>query len=187
MTLRIMVDLETMSTAANAAIVSIGACANDGRPDFEVRVDLASCMKAGLVVDASTIGWWLQQGDEARAALRDDPKSIETALLRFDDWLHGDMDAPAYSSKPVECELWGFPAQFDVTILEQAYKALGLATPWHYRAPRCLRTAAALFPKAERVLPNKERGHGGAAHTALADAKAQMEWLGNILAAGAIT
>lgn len=181
--LRVMLDLETLSTAANAAILSIGACANDGRPDFCRNVDLATCMQAGLKVDASTIQWWMQQSDEARAAFQPpagrEGWSLREALESFAAWLRAPVDGETVRGQ-VECELWAFPAQFDVTILGEAYKALGMKEPWHYRAPRCLRTAAALFPGVERVLPNKERGHGGAAHTALADAKAQMEWLEKI-------
>lgn len=176
MTLRIMLDLETMSTSANAAIVSIGACANDGRPDFYMRVDLESCMHAGLKVDASTIMWWMQQNDEARKALYDGARSLRDALLLFAHWLGQSMHTtsdPGEAYGQVECELWAYPAQFDVTILSEAYKAFGKKEPWHYRAPRCLRTAAALFPGVERVKADTE-------HDALSDAKAQMAWLEKI-------
>lgn len=183
MTLRIMLDLETMSTSANAAIVSIGACANDGRPDFYMRVDLESCMHAGLKVDASTIQWWMQQSDEARKALFADTVPLRAALYEFDFWLGVVLPrirASEINFKQVECELWAYPAQFDVTILGEAYKALGKKEPWHYRAPRCLRTAAALFPGVERVKADTE-------HDALSDAKAQMVWLEKIdLALGAM-
>ena len=174
MTLRVMLDLETLSTSANAAIVSIGACANDGRPDFYVRVDLATCMQAGLKVDASTIQWWMQQSDAARKALFEDVRPLRDALLLFAHWLGSGTHAKDEGYGQVECELWAYPAQFDVTILGEAYKALGKKEPWHYRAPRCLRTAAALVPEVERITSSTE-------HDALADAKAQMCWLGGIL------
>lgn len=175
MTLRIMLDLETMSTSANAAIVSIGACANDGRPDFYMRVDLESCMNAGLKVDASTIQWWMQQSDEARKALCIEAWSLEDTLVMFSAWLGAtnNVSLDPIAFKQVECELWAYPAQFDLTILGEAYNALGRPQPWHYRAPRCLRTAAALFPGVERVKADTE-------HDALSDAKAQMAWLEKI-------
>lgn len=168
-----MLDLETMSTHANAAIVSMGACANDGRPDFYARVDLQSCMALGLKVDASTIMWWLQQEKAAQLALCGQGHSLSGALQNFAKWLKLNNQSDD-DHKPVECELWAFPASFDVTILEQAYKALGMRTPWHYRAPRCLRTAAALFPNVPKVTATTK-------HDALADAKAQMQWLEAIL------
>ena len=56
-----MIDLETMSTSANAAIVAIGACTFDrdfGVDDkFYVSVDLETCIKKGFGIDGSTIMW----------------------------------------------------------------------------------------------------------------------------------
>lgn len=168
MTLRIMLDLETMSTASNAAITQIGACANDGRPPFKATVTLRSSMKAGLHVDASTIMWWMQQSDEARASLCDAAQPLDEALLSFASWLE-------YQGKPIECELWAFPAQFDVTILGEAYRAEDMTIPWHYRAPRCLRTAVALSGV-------EKPAESGVKHDALADAQWQMGWLDVVLA-----
>lgn len=167
-----------MSQASNAAILSIGACANDGRPDFYVRVDLATSISSGLHVDASTIKWWMSQEDSARQSLFQETRTLRDSLLLFAHWLGETMHNPnapenVYSTEVV-CELWGYPAQFDLTILGGAYRALEMKIPWHYRAPRCLRTAAALFPSIERVQPK-------VAHDSLEDAKAQMQWLENIL------
>jgi hypothetical protein len=168
MTLRIMFDLETMSTAANAAITQIGACANDGREPFKATVTLHSSMSAGLKVDGSTIMWWMQQSDEARASICDASQPLREALIAFSSWL-------GYQGKPVECELWAYPAQFDVTILGEAYRALAMTQPWHYRAPRCLRTAVALAPGVEKPTDV------GVKHDALVDAQYQMAWLDVVL------
>ena len=181
MTLRIMLDLETMSTAANAAIVQIGACANDGRDDFSIRVRLASSVKAGLSIDPYTVEWWLTQSDAARTSVFgakavEDRRSLEFALHSFANWLgtHHNNDG-TLGAQPVECELWALPAQFDVTILGEAYRALNMTPPWHYRAPRCLRTLTSLFPDVPRIKSELE-------HDALADAKAQMQYLEALLA-----
>lgn len=169
MPLRVMLDLETMSTAANAAIVQIGACANDGRSDFQVNVDLASSMKAGLTIDPDTIKWWFAQSDEARASVSRTGFTLDEALSSFSAWLRGGKLGA------IDCELWAFPAAFDVTILSSAYRAVGLKEPWHYRSPRCLRTLAAICPEVPRVTPT-------VAHDALADAKAQMKWAEQMIA-----
>ena len=73
-----MIDLETLSTAADAAILSIGIQPFDPRGEgidpaagLVIHVDLQACMNAGLRVDASTIMWWMTQSDDARAALVD--------------------------------------------------------------------------------------------------------------------
>lgn len=92
MTTAISIDIETMSTAPNAAIASIGACrfaiGGDGIGDwigdtFHVHVSLANCQRHGLAIDASTVLWWLGQDDNARSALiggQQDAAPLVTAL-----------------------------------------------------------------------------------------------------------
>lgn len=173
MTLRIMLDLETMSLKSNAAIVSIGACANDGRPDLSLNVYLTSSAAAGLNVDPDTMLWWIKAGKEVQKALIHETRTLEEALTSFSDWLGTNLEDP---SKGVECELWAKPAAFDVVILGSAYAALGKRVPWHYRAPRCLRTALALAPHIDSMQPESDFKH-----TALNDAKYQMGQLEQVL------
>ena len=69
----IMLDLETMGTGPNAAIVAIEAaafCPHEHRVlgnSFYMPVGLASAVQGGGVMDVGTVQWWLQQGPEARA------------------------------------------------------------------------------------------------------------------------
>ena len=92
MTTEIMLDLETMGTGPDAAIIAIAAVEFDretgklGREFYEV-VDLASAMAAGSTVEASTILWWMQQSDEARGEFRRAGIEIREALIRFAVWL----------------------------------------------------------------------------------------------------
>lgn len=172
-TLRVMLDLETMSTAANAAITQIGACTNDGREPFKATVTLHSSMAAGLRVDGSTIMWWMQQSDEARKSICDSTQPLKEALIAFASWLGYEGGRTG-----VVCELWAYPAQFDVTILGEAYRACGFdVPPWHYRAPRCLRTLALVCPSVDKAL-----FEASVEHDALSDAQAQMCWLDAMLA-----
>ena len=73
--MHLMLDLETLSTAGDAAILQIGivpfeiggeGMAGDG---LNINVDPDACMMAGLRVDWSTVHWWLNQSAEARATL----------------------------------------------------------------------------------------------------------------------
>lgn len=85
----LMLDLETMSNKGNAAIVSIGAVAFEPStgelgPEFYLTVDLVSCEKLGLHIDADTVLWWMKQSSEARAAIVDeDSRTIQSALLAY--------------------------------------------------------------------------------------------------------
>jgi DNA polymerase III epsilon subunit-like protein len=62
----VMVDIETMGNESYSSIVSIGALEFDletgetGR-EFYVNVDLQSCIDVGLILNASTVMWWMSQ------------------------------------------------------------------------------------------------------------------------------
>lgn len=159
--MHVMLDLETMGNSAQAPIIAIGAVEFDanglGHTFYEV-VDLESSMRLGLHPDASTIMWWMQQSDEARAAFKRPGVQLVEALTNFANWL-----AP-------NVELWGNGAAFDNAILSSSYRAANLMQPWKFWNDRCYRTVKAMYPqiKLERV---------GTYHNALDDAKSQAEHL----------
>lgn len=161
-TAHIMVDLETMSTRPDAAIVSIGAVAfNSERimDSFYVRVDLQSCIDAGLRVDGETVYWWLKQSREAREALEYHRLDIREALEKFSSWRRDYLLQG----------LWGNGASFDNAILSTAHRKLDLPqTP--YFIDRCFRTVKSLFPKVD--VPDE-----GTIHDALSDAAWQARYM----------
>lgn len=160
----IMLDLETLSTKSNAAIIAIGAVKFklDGEigEKFYQRVDAQSSEDAGLHISASTVMWWLQQSPQAQKALFVNPVPLRHALLSFHEFYGEDSSIP----------LWGNGANFDNVVLGNAYQACGLKAPWSFRANRCYRTIRNLYTG---VLPKME----GVAHDALADAVYQAECL----------
>ena len=153
----IMLDLETMGNNPNAAIVAIGAVrfSFEGLLDeFYVPVDLSSCVDAGLVMDASTVLWWMNQSDEARSYITQNGVPLSRALGEFSDWI---------GKNPI---VWGCGADFDNVILSNAYHALSLPLPWKFYNNRCYRTLKSLnkHVKMNRV---------GTYHNAVDDAKSQ--------------
>jgi DNA polymerase III epsilon subunit-like protein len=169
----VMVDLETLGTAPNAAIIQLGAVkfALEG-PEvvaqrvpgvvdnfFEATVAAQSAIFAGGSVDPDTVAWWRQRPEQTRAVVESDAERLCVVLSRFAHWL-GDVEA-----------LWAHGASFDVPILESAFRSLGLSVPWRYTKVRDTRT---LFWAAES-LSNWKRPRRETAHTALADAVAQAE------------
>lgn len=162
MELEAMIDLETLGTGNNACILSIGAVLFDPQGDrihskFEVHVDPASCVAAGLQMDASTVVWWLDpERDAARNELtkHKNRSTLVDALSKTSKFLVNDI--------PV----WGNGATFDNVILRSAYKAAGMACPWMFWNDRCYRTIKSLYPgvKLERV---------GTHHSAVDDAASQ--------------
>ena len=162
----VMVDLETMGTGPDAAIVAIGAVAFDPSTntlgqEFYMVVDLESSVKAGLVMTAGTVMWWLKQADAARAALGRDTTPLDVALSAFQTWY------------PQGANLWGNGSDFDNVILASAYRAVGLRQPWPYHGNRCYRTLKNLTPV--------DMVRVGVHHNALDDAKTQAQHAMDIL------
>lgn len=160
----IMLDLETMGSGPNAAIVAIGAIEMDLERHllgerFYAVVDLASSIAAGGVMDPSTVLWWMRQSDDARQALLEDGEPIETVLQLLADWL-------GESAPPEEIRIWGNGAAFDNVILAEAYRRLDMEVPWKFWHDRCYRTLKAQHPGVPA--PNT-----GTKHNAIDDAERQ--------------
>lgn len=163
----IMVDLETMGSKPGSAIASIGAVAFDpvvgtmGAEFYQV-VDLVSCERAGLTLDASTVYWWMGQSDAARDALRRSRTDIAVALQRFAWWIDD-------QAKGDRVRLWGHGGNFDEPMLAAAHLATGVGRPWNYSEGRCTRTLYELAGvELDRAAPE-----AGTHHNALDDAKVQ--------------
>ena len=170
MALDVMLDLETLGTGNNAVILSIGAVKFDLKGDtvdrefqFEIFIDPKTCTDAGLELDANTVMRWMHPDrSAARQVFVDKPLTkLRTALLAFDDWMGGD--------RPV----WGNGATFDNVILRNAYTAVGVRCPWHFRNDRCFRTMS-------NVLPRVEWERVGTHHSAVDDAATQALYLQRI-------
>lgn len=159
----VMIDLETMDNKPTAAITAIGAVwfnkeTGEILKEFYRKVDLQTSMDIGLTVSASTIQWWLKQGEEARLEMVKDGDSIWNVLAEFAQEFDGTE------------EVWGNGASFDNAILANAYSKVELDLPWKFWNDRCYRTVKTMHPdvKLERV---------GTFHNALDDAKSQANHL----------
>jgi hypothetical protein len=163
----IMIDLETMGTGSNAAIVAIGAVKFNSKgiaDEFYETVDLATSVEIGMEIEPDTEMWWLGQPDKARKAITRDATDIGIVLNKFTAWVGDDV------------KLWGNGADFDNVILANAYKLMGNRPPWAFYNNRCYRTVKNLLGKnIEYVKPKIP-------HHAFWDAKAQAEHLIKILA-----
>ena len=137
----IMLDLETMGTAPNAAIVAIGAVPFNALGVFQnysfyKTIALSSAVNWGGVIDPKTVTWWLQQNDAARNELVSAEGDMFDALREFSTWLH--------QFEP--CCVWGNGSDFDNVILSNAYLRNELKIPWDYRNNRCYRTFSNMMP-----------------------------------------
>lgn len=160
----IMLDLETVSTEPNAAIMQIGATTFDengqlNHPtqscNFNLRVSLQSALFAGLHMNPETVEWWKVQDALAKSAVGGDGEcvSLLMAVRKFSAWYHG------WKLKHEDVLIWSHGASFDIPVLKSAFNAVQIATPWHYRSERCTRT---LFKLAEELGWNAEAARGDA-------------------------
>lgn len=159
--MNVMLDLETMDTGSNAAIIAIGAVAftSDGiAARFYTEINLQSAVRSGGTIDGRTVMWWLKQSDAARDAFNDNDNapSMTDALYSFEKW---------FESVGGE-QVWGNGAMFDNAILGNAYRRLGQVIPWKFWNDMCYRTVKNLSPDIplERV---------GTYHNAVDDAESQ--------------
>lgn len=161
-----MVDIEGLGTVPETAILTIAAQEFDplrrdtyGR-EYYVRVDLES--QSNRVIDQNTIEWWATQPDIVKnEAFAEDNRLI----LR--DSLNG-----LYKLMWQAKRIWAQGPTYDMTILEHAYKSLGIPLPWKYFNVRDSRTLFGLTPNLESY---------PASHHALEDCRRQIKLLWDAL------
>jgi hypothetical protein len=136
----VMIDLETLATSTDAAILTIGAVKFDplglelkepAMDSFYCKVDLDSCDRIGLVTNDDTIAWWASQSKEAQEAAFDpeDRIDIEDAFARLYKFCWGAK------------RVWSNGSCFDIMICEHVFKKVGRAIPWKFWEIRDVRTA----------------------------------------------
>lgn len=172
----VMLDLETMSTRDNAAIVSIGAVKfnltevqtlEQILPDqkFFLNVSLNSCEEYGMDFEAGTVLWWLSRSKEVMLQLKDG-FHIGDALEMFLTFLE--------DSVAEDFLLFGNGATFDNVILRNAYQSCKILYPITRKQDACYRTIKRLNSDIPIV-------RYGVEHNALDDAISQMLHLQRML------
>lgn len=163
---QIMVDIETLSTAINCAIVSIGAIKfslSEGIQDrFKVNIDPVSCKKFGRAINKKTIDWWFEQPKAAREGWMTDPKPMDEALNTFADW-YG----------PKSRVIWSKGSYFDFPRLEDSFQACEIAIPWKYWDVYDYRTIINVLKIDDRKL----KSEGSVYHDAVSDCEEQLKVL----------
>lgn len=134
-----MLDIETFSTRSNAAVLTIGAIKFSRRgklypledmDTFYCRINKDSCEAVGLHIDIETINWWEKQNEDAKYEVFTNEERIplHLALIDLEKWIGPNK------------KIWGHGSVFDCTILDNAYRACGITTPWNFWDVRDTRT-----------------------------------------------
>lgn len=167
---QIMFDLETLGTAADAVILSIGAVRFDLNSEeiddagFYASVSIDSNLEYKRRIQEDTLIWWMGQEVAAQSVFHEKKQSLESALEEFSDWMGTDNNC-----------VWSNGADFDIPMLAHAYTSLRMETPWKHWNSRCFRTYKNL-PGAKAVATP----FVGIKHNALADAIHQARHLQHI-------
>jgi len=167
--LNVMIDLETLGTSPDAPILSIGAVyfgpdTGELGNKLHLKLDFVEACK-GRHIDPETVKWWMSQSDDARAALlQSSTEGKHSALYHLDRFL----------AKMGGVKVWGNGATFDISMLENLYRQLGMETPWKFYNVRDVRTVVAM---AEGIIDRSDFPFEGVKHDALADAIHQAKYV----------
>ncbi|CDH32753.1 3'-5' exonuclease [Xenorhabdus bovienii] len=173
----LMLDLETMGTATDSAIISIGAvffnpATGELGSSFYSPVDLTSSMQSGGAVDGDTIRWWLRQDSEARVAIAvDGLPSITEVLFELEEFVNKNTKYNTHRLK-----VWGNGASFDCVILRSAYEREKIKPFWRWCNDRDVRTIVELG-RATGFDPKYNMSFEGSRHNALDDAIHQAKYV----------
>lgn len=129
------IDMETLSTEHNAALLSVGAVIHNfgtGQQvdTFYANITPESSITAGLDVSESTKAWWAKQGQAAQDVLSVDQRPLRDVLVDFAKWLAGHGVQYAIGNGPRADNQW----------LESACKAVGMPSPIKYWGDLDMRT-----------------------------------------------
>ncbi len=163
MTTHATIDIETLGTSPDTVVLTIGGIKFDPMEDdglhseFYYRLNADEQIDMGRTVDEKTLEWWETQSEEVKAEALDtnDRIPVEETLKALNKWLVG-VD-----------KIWCQGPVFDIGILENLYKQIGLHHNWPFYIIRDSRTLFGLMDKD----PRKEIDF--TAHNALADAIVQ--------------
>jgi len=163
MTTAIMLDIETLSTAPNATVLSVGAVKfnpyTDDAPhsDMHWRLFIEEQQDLGRAVDESTLGFWAKQS----------PSVIEEAFGEQGRITVIDFMAQLNKYLSGSKSIWCHGPQFDMVILEDLFNDYNHHKSWHYYNVMDSRTLFNLMPVDPRKAIQQEL------HNALEDARYQ--------------
>tara|TARA_B100001057_G_scaffold94174_1_gene90620 strand:+ start:3062 stop:3577 length:516 start_codon:yes stop_codon:yes gene_type:complete len=160
--MHLMIDLETLATTPDAAILTIGACKFDPRSNdidatFYERIQLDTQENYDRTINEDTLAWWSKQ----------DKKVQEDAFGEGNDRIDlKDAMKKLYTFGLGTKNVWSHGSIFDVIIIENICQSFQQAVTWKFWEVRDTRT---LFDIADVSIRIEGK------HNALTDAMAQAK------------
>lgn len=185
----VMLDLETLGTSPSAAIVQIGAVLFEPKSGGRVLNNkifnrFVMVQEGAGHIDHSTLTFWLQEKAAPHLGknLAENAFPLDQVLAEFIEWPYwaltgNDPREPhvAYQGNTHPYNwwqqitgVWAKPSNFDIAILQSAFRLFGKAPPWNHRATRCMRTVLDILGH------NPQVAQVGTTHDAADDALYQV-------------
>ena len=174
----VMIDLETLSTHKDAAIIEIGAVefnkyTGEIGETFNVLISPSDWCKNNRHVDGETIQWWFKQTNDARKRFTQKQKDLEYVTLKhaLEKLKYFIMDCDTIDEDK-DVVVWGNGATMDIAILESAYNYFDIQIPWKYWAVNDVRTIVDLNPSVKQ----NTKFESGIKHSAVADCLYEIKY-----------
>ena len=159
-----MIDLESLGTRPDCAILTLGAVKfdpytpNGFGETLYFRIDVDEQLELGREIQQDTLDWWAKQADDVReeALGEHDRISLESMYHQLNKFLVGVGN------------IWCQGPAFDIVILENIYRQKGWPTPWQFWQIRDSRTLFGVHGDP------REKGKAGL-HNALEDSISQAQ------------
>lgn len=176
-----MIDLETLSTRANAHIISVGAVVfsrDEPQPLPENINDLYPGHKFYMEchfdgqdrhIDGVTLEWWMHKGRIQVFPGSNDKSDLVECLNKLRRFI---LDRKVESA-------WSKGSMFDLTIITDAFNQFKIPDPLSYKNKFCFRTFINLFQSIGIEVPIPYI-KGAIEHNALHDAVTQAFWFQQI-------
>ena len=180
----VALDIETLSTRSDAAIISIAAkvftftdnpeIANTKDFTFNCLVNASSCAMYGMHFDMETVRWWQERMNDAKlpyTSLTGQDVPITKALGDFYIFVN-QIRAMSPSGRIL---VWCQGTDFDIAILKTAFQnVFGYSEPWHRHELRDSRTfihsvLGVLYPNVDDPYSLIPKDPGWVPHLPLSD------------------
>lgn len=164
--IRLMLDIETLSTRCDAHILQVAVVPFDlelllieDTNHFDMYVNQEG--QEDRHIDVDTVAWWMEQHEHIRDSVFHPPVAypLEAVLCQLQRWL---------GRFPEDTRIWCKGPEFDTAILKHAYEQFGVKTPWSHRHVRDVRTATEMGS-----ISTKRQGRGPT-HDAVDDCRDQI-------------
>ncbi len=140
----VMLDIETMGTSADAAILTVGLAhfdINTGEiiKRTEFRNPQASQEAIGRRIDPGTVKWWSGQSPEARARLTEPPLYEPVEMMtRVHQWLS------QVCRSQWDLAIWAKGPNFDMMLCRHLCAQINVKWKGHFSREYCVRTMLAI-------------------------------------------